>query len=673
MNAPKKNPVEAFAEAWCSEHLSLFDNDLNKANAFIKEFCALEKAKKYDELLDFSIKKGKGFEEIVDYIMQMRAIQISFVDEQQEVVADDKVVNLLSAGLEHDSVKKINKPFSYEENVAVCEEVRKMTGKFLFLISNNTTITGKLLGKVRDNKIKIDLVTEYTPKEDPNFWLYFGQGATRVKAAKSLSTEFYSYFFDADSKNYLLLSLEPIKTMRISVSGMVVNVADKMVVGESFQLPSKLTVIFAHHVEEEKRTFSDSEIDFKVGKMSYDELRQMFFGVYHHPIWLEKMILSCLFGGAFEGYPAHLVILGPPKTGKTASIITPIWTAIPDLKQNGQSTFKGLIPSFGGKGIAGFNEGALLRSDRICFLDEFMTPITSGSTNYTELSNQFGKINSILEWNVSDISSGLGKSVSVMRPTMQILACGNYQHGCEDMTQIAVRLNNAGLSRMIWYSQNQENIDFLNDKIAGIMSIPVNDRMPKQDRKAVALFDYFKQPENMSQIDFKWIVKKHKEYAKYVSRELSGVYTRYDHHLACILDGISKIRWLTREKESFRVLDEEDYKQAEEIFSVIISSWKTGEEDLMKYPKWSRIRHLQTKEREVYEHISAYNGINIDELAANFKESITDSLDLLKRWGLVYQFEDKFYCYYTNVVKERQLEATKGGQNRVSQWDETDI
>jgi len=670
----KRNPVQLFLNDWCKKHLELFNNDLNASKAFTDKFIELESKKDYQKLREFVASQVDGFGEVMDYVNEIETVQLSFTEERKEIITSDAMVNILSIGMDNDCLKKINKPYSYEECVETCEAVRETTKNYLFLISNNITLKGKLLGKVRDNKIKIDLVNHYTPRMPAEpFTLYFGLGSTKAKSDYSFSTEFYSYFFDSENKNYLLLSLEPIKTMRIEVSGMVVNVSDKMVVGESFQLPSKLTVVFAHTVKEEKRTFTDLEIEEKIGKLDYEGLRKMFFGVYHHPVWLEKMILACLFSGAFEGYPAHLVILGPPKTGKTASIITPVWSAIPDLKQNGQSTFKGLIPSFGGKGIAGFNEGALLRSDRICYLDEFMTPITSGGSNYPELSNQFGKINSILEWNVSDISSGLGKSVSVMRPTMQLLACGNFQSGCEDMVQIASRLNNAGLSRMIWYSQNQENIDFLNGKVAEVMAIPMNERLPVNDGKAIALYDYFKQQGNVSSIDYKWIVKKHKEFGKYISKEMQDVYTRYDHHLACILDGVSKIRWLIGEKESFKELDPMDYLEAEEIFQTIIFSWKTKEDDLSKYPKWSRIRHLETKEREVYEHINAYNGTTIDELVPNFKEDISDSLDLLKRWGLVYQFEGKLYCYYTRVVKERQLEVMKDGQNNIPQWNAPNI
>lgn len=663
----KPTALQLFATSWANSHLNLFENDYNKANAFVKNFTEGK-----EKLNNFIKTLGEEYQEVIDFVNEMNNIDVTYIEEIKEFSVDDKLVSMLSANMNSNCVKKINKPLNYDENIAVCEAVRKKEEKYLFLISNEFTLTGKILGKVRDNKIKIDLINHYSTKED-DFVLYFGKGSTRAKSNYNLSAEFYSYFFDADNKNYLLLSMEPIKGMRVTVSGMKVSVSDKMVVGESFQLPSNLTVIFAHHTEDERRSFDVSEIEAKIGKLSYDGLREMFFGKYHHPIWLEKMILCVLFSHAYEGYPAHLVILGPPKTGKTASIITPICTAIPDLKQNGQSTFRGLIPSFGGKGVAGFNEGALLRADRICYLDEFMTPITSGSNNYAELSNQFGKINSILEWNVGDISSGLGKSVSVMRPTMQVLACGNFQHGCEDMTQTALKINNAGMSRMIWYSQNQENIDFLNGKVAGIMKIPFNERLPPCDGKAIMLYDFFKQEGNTCDIDFDWVIKKHKEFDKYVSKELKDVYTRYDHHLTCMLDGISKLRWITGEKEDFRIVDEKDYQEAEEIFSIIISSWMTEEDDLVKKPKYARVKHLQTNEREVYEYINAYNGSNLDEIQKNFKFNIDTSMDLLKRWGLVYSFEDKYYCYWTNMVKERNLEVTCNGQNLVSQWNPTDL
>jgi hypothetical protein len=256
---------------------------VSKINSFIEEFVLAEEKKDYTKMRELLLPLEDGAAEVQDYITKMESIQISFVDESVKVVADDSIVNLLSIGLTKDSVKKINKPFSYEECVATCEAVRGITGNYLFLISNEVTLSGKLLGKVRDNKIKIDLANHYTPNsrsEEEEFVLYFGQGNSKFKSDHNLSTEFYSYFFDSENKNYLILSLEPIKTMRVKISGMRVVVSDKMVVGESYNLPSKLTVVFVHSIEEEKRTFTEEEIRGKVGTPSFERLKNMFFGVY---------------------------------------------------------------------------------------------------------------------------------------------------------------------------------------------------------------------------------------------------------------------------------------------------------------------------------------------------------------------------------------------------------
>jgi hypothetical protein len=664
------NPLNIFLNRWVDSHANIFENDLNKSSAFILKFNSLLKSKDFsglNELVD-SI-DCDDVVELKDFISELKLVTTDYVKDFVTPVINDMLLNILSIGLENDCVKKVNKPISYEECISISEALRLKENKFVFLISSNISVKGKITGKVRDNKIKIDLINYYTPirANSDNFVLYFGQGTSKAKCAKSLSADFYSYYLEDGVKQYLLLSLEPIKTQRVFVKGCVVQVSDKMIVGESFQLPSNLNVIFVNSFEEEKRTYSEQEIRDIVGTPSYDELKKMYLGVFSHPDWLEKLLLIWNFSGTVEGYPLHLSIVGPPKTGKTMSTITPFWTVIPDLKQNGQSTFKGLIPSFGGGKSNSFNEGALLRADRICYLDEFLTPVCAGGHNYNDTYVLFGKLNSILEWNMGDVSSGYGKSIAIANPTMQLLACSNFQLGLTDLVQAASRLNTAGMSRIFWYCQNQENIDFINKNSSKVMSVPVEKRLPVYDGKAVALYDFFKMKENRVELDYGWVSIKHKRYASLIPDGLIDVYSRYDHHLACLVDGVSKLRWLIGDKNDFRVADTQDYIEAEHIFSIVISSWITDKSDLFKLPKNARVKHLTSKERAVYEHISSFGGIMIDELNAMFNFCDVQIQELV-RLELVYVFDKKHYAFWHSIVKEKVLGVGKVGQNNIPEW-----
>ena len=666
--------IDLFLKPWIDKNMKIFGDDFNKANKFMEDFRnAIVKKQFYvlDKLvLDLNITD----EELKRYVEELKLIDTSYTKDVVQFIVDDMLVNILSLGVNGDCIKKIDKPISYEECVATSEQIRKSTGHFVFLISSNTSIQGKILGRVRDNKIKIDLMNYYIPKRDDNdpFMLYFGQGTSKAHCEHSLAADFYSYSFEDGTKQYLVLSLEPIKSQRVILHGCVCQVSDRMTVGESFQLPANLNVIFVNKVEEEKRDFTVEEIRELIGTPSFEELKRKVFGIYEHPKWLEELLISWLFCYPVDGYPLHLSILGPPGSGKSASIIDPIHANIPDEHQRGLSTFKGYIPSFGSSSQSGFSEGALLRADRICYLDEFLTPVCAGSNNYNEISNLFGKMTSILEWSAGNISSGKGRNINVVQPTMQLLTCSNFQSGAQDIVQVASRLNNATLSRMFWYVQNQENIDFTKAKVSGIMGIEEEDRLPKQDGKLVALFDFFKMKGHKTVIDFDWIVKVHKKYHVIVPDALAGIYIRYNHHLACIVDGISKMRWLIGEKEDFTVADDEDYKKAEEIYSIVISSWVTDDKDLMSLPKRARVKHIPSNERLVYDYISDYGGATLEELNNKFGDW-KEFHDKLLRRELIYNFDGKFYAFWHSVVKEKQLEVAHDGQNNLPQWDREDF
>ena len=665
MTAP--TPVQVFINNWTKNNIALFDNDLNKSSKFVDNFVnAIDDIVTLEELI-----KDIPSTELHKYVAELKLVSTSVTIDKSVQVVDDLLFNVLSVGIKSDCVKKINKAISYEECMLVSEMIRTSSDHYAFFISNNNSIKGKILGNVRDNKIKVDLIKRYSPKSedaDP-FSLYFGQGVSKAKCVHTLSADFYAYTFEASPRQYLLLSLEEIKTQRIVVNGMFAQVSDNLKVGESFQLPANLNVIFVHNVVEEKREFTIEEIRALIGIPTFEELREMMFGRFEHPVWLEELLFAWEFSYPVDGYPLHLSIIGPPGSGKSESIINPLSIVIPDVKTKGISTFRGLIPSFGGKGIGGFNEGALLQADRVCYLDEFLTPVCSGGNNYDEISNLFGKLNSLLEWDVGSVSSGNGRNMNIVTPTMQVLACSNFQAGVPDIVKVAQRLNNATLSRMFWYVQNQENIDFTKSRIPMIMGLSDEERMPKENDNVIALYDFCKGTK--VSVDFNWVIKTAKKYEKIVPSELKGMYARYNHHLGCLVDGICKLRWIVGEKDNF-VADEKDYAKAEEIYSIVISSWNSTEEQLISIPKSARVKHLNSDLRKVYDRISEYGGTTLGELTAALGHCDV-SLEYLTRVELVYIYEGKHYAYWHNFVRERQLEVTKNGQNYISQWETRDF
>jgi len=174
--------------------------------------------------------------------------------------------------------------------------------------------------------------------------------------------------------------------------------------------------------------------------------------------------------------------------------------------------------------------------------------------------------------------------------------------------------------------------------------------------------------DNVSAIDYKWVARIHKKYYLIVPDKLKDVYIRYNHHLACLVDGLSKLSWLIGDKEDFKIVTKKDYGLAEEIYSTVISSWNMADEDMKKIPKNARVKHLKSSERKLYDVVSDYGGITHDELSERFGnwKPIYERLTALE---LIYNNDNNYYAFWHNFVKEHNLDGGKNGQNNISEWD----
>jgi hypothetical protein len=89
-----------------------------------------------------------------------------------------------------------------------------------------------------------------------------------------------------------------------------------------------------------------------------------------------------------------------------------------------------------------------------------------------------------------------------------------------------------------------------------------------------------------SQYSRERVVKICDKFVPFLAESVRGMYeARYLHHLECLLDGIIKVRCLTTKDTSFTAI-EEDYQEAEFVWSIIIKSWfKQTIDELLKDQK----------------------------------------------------------------------------------------
>ena len=296
-------------------------------------------------------------------------------------------------------------------------------------------------------------------------------------------------------------------------------------------------------------------------------------------------------------------------TNATATVLDAIQAQVQERKGVlGGGTIKGLIPSFG-EAIP--DEGYICKCNRIAFIDEFFS-ILRRAKQHQELDAGTDLLTNILEHKARPVQSGRGAlSYIDVRPRAKCILISNTKnfYKLENMVEIAQSLNNPFLSRVLWYVQTKEHIAFIDQnraKVKNLLQDSPTGGLPVHDDEFMSVYDFFNSL--VVRLDYERTAKVVAQYKSIIPEELHEVFRRYDHHYECLVDGVAKYRYITEVKETL-VADEDDYKEAEELFSIILHSWLDSV-DVSKMPTIkARINFLNPETRKVFDIVSGSPGI----------------------------------------------------------------
>jgi hypothetical protein len=495
-------------------------------------------------------------------------------------------------------IKYIDNNCPYSIVKKAIREQWSIDGSLRFFINKNRTIKGKVTNKIEDGIVDIPLISKYEKiyatrmgVQTETGIIPFGEKKDKdAKIIDSLSHRFHIYRIvckeHGDIQFYTLLSEKQLENEEYEVDGMLIELEDFSDLSKYTKVMKKSHIIFVNDFRSSKITFSSKEEFIKRIKelnitedTFYENLLSINIGnkyiYFQHPRYFERIAGAFFTSSKYDSspYPMHWLIIGKQGGGKSKvmeALNEKLEETIPIVEGSG-STMKSLIPSFKSDLT---KPGALIESNRMIFIDEFFRILMRVDKDDRE--NTLTHLNPLLEHKKRRFASGNNFLDAQM--TSRMLAVTNPVFGTSTMESLVKKMDNSFLSRIfIWYQEEDHYEQIIKKKENELKSIDIaiNNSMWK------AIYDFctgFKAEWDNEEYD-----KIHKEGLNnmgILSEEVREIYKqRYKHHLACLLDGIVKVRCIFECDSSFKA-NIKDYEQTRELWMRMIESWKKGLENV---------------------------------------------------------------------------------------------
>jgi hypothetical protein len=497
-----------------------------------------------------------------------------------------------------------------------------------------------------DEPKRVSLVQEYVdPKHENNYLKFIGDSQNKSTPQEETTLLCYFHEFSDGHETYFLLHHEKLRPQQCVVEGMVIPMTDDVTMGTTMKLGTVKKLILSNTIQLTEKDYSEKEVKEIVKDWDRETLMQILFGKYRHPPLFEDMIAAWMFSGKNGGYPIHFFMLGPNATGKTwmlKSLSTQVPYKEPGYFFDGApSTILGLVPSFSSKTVS---PGEFIKAYRVFYMDEFLKCVAR-SGGKDKGGDALLPLCSILEHRSSVVASGNTQPVSIIA-TAKGMFIGNPEREFTDLMDCAEKLSQPVMARFLSYTQTEEHKKFIQERMPEIAALPPEECLPQKNSEMLNIFDFcYKRP---SLADFKKVSDIRDRLIDIVPEKLIEMYRgRYYHHINCLVDGVSKTRFLTNEKDTLKY-EEEDYAKAEAIMWMVVSSWDKGMR-VTQLPIWARQDHLYSKERDLFELIKKVDGDLREEDIAD-----KGTLEKLKQWDLVVIKNNKVYAYNHNEVWNTQ-------------------
>lgn len=467
--------------------------------------------------------------------------------------------------------------------------------------------------KTKENKDgKQDFITVYKFIDDRFDRRYDG------KEQLTLAFDFWVYRIIDNGKEHYIFSRERLSEEYSEFYGMKINLDDLTEISSSLKV-KKIASIFI--LKESKPAIKVLDpvklVEFCKGLQEkygwdYDRFQDFVFThtdgkIYNYSPDFNKLRIAQLLSSKYEGYPLHLLKMGPVGTGKTteAEVLDYKFKEYHGILEAGNSTMKVLVPSFKEKPA---NLGYVCNCNRVSIIDELMKMIEatlSKTHDDTRVTNYLGQLNMLLEHKKRTVGSGNDNS-TVVQATAKVCITTNNLSGKSTIYSHVGVVDNTTLSRMLIWIQDNEETDKIYQK-TGIKPYFTREHSrthsphPPEPRRFstshspspqiskdcvcgeftqefndfLTIYDSCQQfLINFSEEEIKRIFAETLAIAK---KPMTQIWkARGLHHIVLVLDGLVKYRCLFRDYDPNFAPTEEDYDLLEHILVHMVKTWDTN-------------------------------------------------------------------------------------------------
>ena len=550
----------------------------------------LTRIKTYLEEQDVPSKDLNFLDEEIDRYQNTK--QISLYVEEEDYVDKSVIEKYSRLSMGTEGVMGIHLPYNYKQIKRLTNGVYKRSGLIKFYISREKTIYGKIIAEIYEYSQKIPIATLIESKKvdketgDPmdKRIALFGEKIDNKSyfKIKEIEVPFYVYRFITEyNQELILFTTQRQEIGDYIVTGMVTQCDDLKALTESAKLPTKLPFFFAQQLRNRIIKFNDHG-EFRSRLNHLGITKKSFFDFpftinnkgtlykLRHPKWFKWLVWSWITHapvGLFNNYPLHVLIVGPPGSGKSL-LLNGLHNRSKESRSifsGVSSTLKNLVPSFKHTPA---KLGYLAESNRFAYCDEFLRCLlnTRSTSNNGARDESVAIMNDLLEHQKREAGSGVSR-VNV-NMTARIIATTNPVRGLHSMEDMLRLLDHSFLSRILIYYQSDQHIDMIKkckdtdlDKFVTEVS----------DNDWVSILDYLHSIP--SEYDMNRVEKIYLSVMPILSEDLKNHYeSRHLHHLECLLDGIIKTRYLFEKEHNFKAQDK-DYEILEMVWKNVIKSW----------------------------------------------------------------------------------------------------
>lgn len=494
-------------------------------------------------------------------------------------------------------IEKVESNYPYQIMKEAMRKRYDLDQLLCFYINKNFKIKGKITNLVEDGIVEIPLIIKATKIESNRYkedvvvtkLFFFGEKIrSEWNQEEILTHKFYLHRMivkaGLDQETYMLLSENKLNLEEYNIEGMLLDLEDFSDISKYARLMKKNHVVFVNSYKPSRKIFKNHKEMFSLlddYKISKDNFFKYLFSLkigakrlyFPHPNNFEQLISSFVLSAKYDSspYPLHLLVIGKQGGGKSKAqeaVFEKLDEIVPIVEGAG-STMKSLIPSFNSQQT---KAGALIESNRICFVDEFFRILMRVEKDDRE--NQLTHLNPLLEHKLRRFGSGNNYLDGNM--SSKLFAVTNPIFGTSSMQTLCNKLDNSFVSRILVWFQSEEHYKEVTSKDENQLET-FEDSFPED--LFLSIYDHcnaFKTVFDKEKVLKIYNEGKEKLDVQSIHENVKGVYaSRYKHHLACLIDGIIKTRCLLERDESFTAKDE-DYLLTSQIWNEMLANWVKG-------------------------------------------------------------------------------------------------